>query len=124
MNGGNSGNGIVFELTPVSGTWQETIVHSFAGGYDGANPHDDTLLLDSKGYIYGTCKKGGTIGWGVAFQMKPASGKWIENVLYDFSGGNDGLEPVGGLTDWNGSLYGTTFGGGVDFAGVVYQLSR
>jgi uncharacterized repeat protein (TIGR03803 family) len=124
MNGGSSGNGIVFQLTPNGKTWQETILHTFSDGNDGANPHDDILVLDAKGNIYGTTKKGGTIGWGVVFKLKPVSGKWRLTALYNFTGGSDGLEPVGGVfRDKSGNLYGTTFSGGSDFAGVVFEVT-
>jgi uncharacterized repeat protein (TIGR03803 family) len=34
------------------------------------------------------------------------------NVLYSFKGGSDGEQPLGSLLDVNGTLYGTTWGGG------------
>ena len=38
QNGGAQGKGAVFELTPSGGGWTETILYSFTGGSDGANP--------------------------------------------------------------------------------------
>ena len=35
-----------------------------------------------------------------------------EKVVYSFSGAPDGVSPVAGLTDVNGTLYGTTIFGG------------
>ena len=32
------GYGVVFELSPVGGKWTETVLYSFAGGADGADP--------------------------------------------------------------------------------------
>ena len=55
-----------------------------------------------------------------------ANGNWKETVLYDFKQGAGGWIPGGGVVmDKNGSLYGTTTGGGSPQCGcgVVYKLS-
>ena len=49
---------MVFKLSP-SGT--ETVLYSFAGGSDGANP-DGGLIADSSGNLYGTTEGGGASG--------------------------------------------------------------
>src|SRR5215468_7698755 len=36
--GGTYGYGTVFQLTPSGGGWTETVIYSFTGGSDGANP--------------------------------------------------------------------------------------
>ena len=54
--GGNSGNGSVFSLTPPAspgGQWTETVLHSFAGGTDGASPFAG-VAIGSAGVLYGT----------------------------------------------------------------------
>ncbi len=50
---------------------------------------------------------------------------WIENILYSFQyGGNDGLYPEGTLVfDQAGNLYGTTYEGGANNHGVVFELT-
>jgi uncharacterized repeat protein (TIGR03803 family) len=64
--GGASGLGIVFQLTP-SGT--ETILHSFAGGSsDGANPGAN-LVQGSDGNLYGSTAAGGPGGHGTFFKV-------------------------------------------------------
>ncbi len=50
------GCGIVFELSPPAvpgGDWTETILYTFTGGSDGANP-SGTLIFDKQGNLYGT----------------------------------------------------------------------
>jgi len=45
-------------------------------------------------------------------------------VLYSFKGGADGGYPYGRLIDVNGTLYGTTYTGGVTYGwGVVFKIS-
>ena len=54
------------------GTWSETVLYSFAGGSDGANP--DAALLVSNGTLYGTTTSGGTgcsSGCGTVFAVVP-----------------------------------------------------
>jgi uncharacterized repeat protein (TIGR03803 family) len=47
-----------------------------------------------------------------------------QTVLYNFTGGSDGGWPEGGLTmDGAGNLYGTTYYGGTNDAGTVFELS-
>jgi uncharacterized repeat protein (TIGR03803 family) len=45
------------------------------------------------------------------------------NVIYNFTGGEDGATPQGLTIDKGGSFYGTTGGGGLG-AGTVYKLSQ
>ena len=129
FNGGDlsgcsgSGCGVVFRVDP---TGNETILYTFKGGADGANPAMG-LLRDGAGNLYGTTHGGGDLngnpictavfgfpGCGVVFKVDP-TGK--ETVLYAFTGAADGLGPASGLIrDAQGNLYGTTGFGG-DFTG-------
>jgi hypothetical protein len=59
------GCGVVFELSPPSGSdpWTETVLHAFTGGSDGASsnlgPPNSDLLFNSAGDIYGVAIYGG-----------------------------------------------------------------
>ena len=66
LQGGASGLGIVFELS-LSGT--ETILHSFAGASDGANPTAN-LVQGSDGNLYGSTSAGGSSGDGTFFKVR------------------------------------------------------
>ncbi len=117
--GGASGTGTVFELDPPAapgGTWRESVLYSFGGGADGANPYG-TMVFGSNGALYGTTATGGAANEGVVFELAPPAdpgGVWTETILHDFGSPGDGANPFGGLIfGGNGKLYGTTFSGGV-----------
>lgn len=46
-----------------------------------------------------------------------------ERVLYRFTGGTDGSQPLAGLTVLNGVLYGTTASGGTSNDGTVFEVT-
>jgi uncharacterized repeat protein (TIGR03803 family) len=62
-----SGCGVVFKIDPA-GT--ETVLYSFTGGADGANPTAG-LLRDTAGNLYGTATRGGASNNGVVFKIAP-----------------------------------------------------
>jgi uncharacterized repeat protein (TIGR03803 family) len=118
--GGALGNGVVFKVE-TNGT--ETVLHSFTGGADGAFPLAG-LIQDSAGNFYGTTEFGGAAGQGVVFKLDTTG---AETVLYTFTGGADGGNPVAGLVlDSAGNFYGTTVVGGSAMGpaghGVVFEL--
>jgi uncharacterized repeat protein (TIGR03803 family) len=141
-----NGCGVIFKLTPAgTGTlWKETILHSFRGGADGANPLGE-LAIDTKGNLYGTTSNGGVhgctisgvlYGCGTIFKLAPpAAGHtvWLETQLYRFpeemtSGRSyypNGIEPLDGVAvDSKGNFYGTAYAGGVGGVGVVFELTN
>jgi hypothetical protein len=116
--------GTVFKLSPPKtkgGKWTEQVLHSFAGGTDGASPNGD-LALDNSGVIYGTtvnggdqdCKTNYSVGCGAVFELTPPSSKggaWTEKVLHRFEISKNEANPAAGMTFGGGGyLYGTTVG--------------
>jgi uncharacterized repeat protein (TIGR03803 family) len=112
-----SGCGVAFSLTPSGNTWTESVLHTFTGGTDGANPLSD-IIMDSSGTLYGLSPYGGSdgcnVGCGTVFTLSQSGGSWTESVIYTFQGGTDGASPETGplLLGKNGVLYGTTEAGG------------
>ncbi|HEY1615525.1 MAG TPA: choice-of-anchor tandem repeat GloVer-containing protein [Rhizomicrobium sp.] len=97
-----------------------TVLHSFAGGADGASPYS-TLIMDKKGDLYGTTLAGGSANLGTVFKI---SKKGVETIIHSFIGGNDGASPYAGVVmDAGGNLYGTTYFGGSSGLGVVYKIA-
>jgi uncharacterized repeat protein (TIGR03803 family) len=117
FSGGAAQGGVVYKLD-TSG--QETVLHSFTGGADGAGPIAG-VILNATGNLYGTTSGGGAFGHGVVYEVDAAG---QETVLYSFQGGTDGASPNAGvIRDSAGNLYGTTpYGGGPENLGVVYEL--
>jgi len=119
--GGTNNFGTVFQLTHSSGQWVLNTLFSFSF-VNGTSPQTG-VILDPAGNLYGSTSGGGN-GEGVIFELSPSGSGWTDTTLYAFHDGLDGGTPDGGLVlDSAGNLYGTTFTGGSDGRGVVYQLS-
>jgi uncharacterized repeat protein (TIGR03803 family) len=120
-NGGPSGDGVVFELSPnPNGEWSETVLHAF-NWTDGAHP-EANLIFDGAGNLYGTTVFGGADGKGTVFELSPTAGRWTETVLHNFSDTDGDEHPHAPLVfDSSGNLYGTT--AGRPSFGTVFELS-
>lgn len=117
--GGAANLGTVYKVAP-SGV--ETVLHSFTGGADGANPYAG-LSFDAEGDLYGTTTYGGGVGLGVVFWMDRITGQLT--VLHSFTGGADGASPNASVTlDQGNNVYGTTTNGGSADSGVVYKVDN
>jgi uncharacterized repeat protein (TIGR03803 family) len=122
--GGNSGAcgsdvgcGTVFRL---DSTGKETILHNLNGGVEGGYPWG-ALVRDESGTLYGTANGRGAYGYGTVFKLDKRGNF---TVLHAFTGGGDGGYPDAGLNrDEKGNLYGTTYQGGDDGVGTVFELT-
>jgi uncharacterized repeat protein (TIGR03803 family) len=127
-SGGTAGWGTVYQLQPplvAGGPWTEQVLHSFAGGADGASPQA-SVTIGTKNEIYGSTQGGGSAGFGTVFELIPPAGggAWKKIVLHNFVGGKDGANPDASvILDSAGNVYGTTvMGGGPTGVGTVFQL--
>jgi uncharacterized repeat protein (TIGR03803 family) len=132
LNGGASGLGTIFELSPPAqqgGAWTEGVLHSF-----GADGGPRGLVFDPQGNLYGEAN--GDNNDGEIFELSPPAvqgGAWTFSILCSFTGPN-GSVPLGGLTlDAHGNLYGTTYAGGTGTGagcpggtncGLVFELLK
>lgn len=119
------GCGTVFKLAP-GGAY--TVLHSFAGGSDGAEPQAG-LIVDGSGNLYGTTAAGGGAGCsgagcGTVFKVSPTGAETVLYALCNLPNCIDGSGPAAGLlADGTGNLYGTAFSGGASGGGVVFKLT-
>ncbi|MGB9256526.1 MAG: choice-of-anchor tandem repeat GloVer-containing protein [Candidatus Korobacteraceae bacterium] len=105
--GGGYGCGVVFELAPSNGAWNETVLYTFQGGTDGSAPYAG-VIFDRSGNLYGTN------GSGVVYELTPSAGGWLETTISNLQSSLQG----GLIFDSAGNLYGATI-----FNPVVYELS-
>ena len=89
-----------------------TVIHTFTGP-DGSQPYSGPTL-DSQGNLYGTTWAGGARGDGLVYELAHVNGSWILHPLHSFTyQGDDGAAPQAGVTIGpDGTLFGTTVGGG------------
>jgi uncharacterized repeat protein (TIGR03803 family) len=100
--GGSSDLGTVFQLTPAGSGWTESVLHSFTFD-DGAYPSATLSVssLQNSTRLIGTASIGGQgvcfgAGCGTVFQLSSSQSGWIENIVYYFTGGDDGGNPMSG----------------------------
>jgi len=117
-SGGPSGYGTIFEYNLTTG--KESVLHSFSAGLGGSYP--GAALTVYNGNLYGTTASGGPSDGGTIFEYNLTTGK--ESVLYSFGSKiNDSLHSTADFTGYNGNLYGTTWGGGAQNAGTIFEYN-
>jgi uncharacterized repeat protein (TIGR03803 family) len=120
-NGGAYGVGTVFELAHGSNTITTLASFNNTHNLNGINPFGN-LVEDSSGNLFGTTYAGGAYNYGTVFEL--AHGSNTITTLAFFTGTN-GANPQAGLVeDTNGNLYGTTFFGGANNEGTVFELAK
>lgn len=117
-NGGAGGYGTVFEI--AKGSNSITTLASF-NDTNGDSPKAG-LILDGSGDLYGTAFAGGANDDGTIFEI--ASDSNVITALASFNI-SSGIRPLAGLAlDNSGNFYGTTWEGGADGDGTVFELAK
>lgn len=112
--GGTEAVGYIFEWDPSSNNF--TKLKDFTVP-NGAIPYPS---LDSfNGKFYGTTYLGGANNEGTLFEWDPATNTYTKKI--DFAAGASGSHPLGGLSLINGKFYGTTYTGGLNDRGVLFE---
>jgi len=100
----------------------ETVLYSFGSTVTDGYSLFAGLVMDKDGNLYGTTLYGGAGGAGTVFKVTPSGKETILHGFTYFTG--DGVEPSAGLIlDQEGNLYGTTFQGGANNLGAVFELT-
>jgi uncharacterized repeat protein (TIGR03803 family) len=125
-DGGANGGGTVFELIPMNGSYAFKVLYSFSGtAGNGCGPRASLTMDPATGNLYGTTFCDGANGYGNIFELtNVGGGNYAYTDLYDFTGGNDGGNPMSNvIMDSSGNLYGTASGGGAYAWGVVWEIT-
>ena len=122
----HDGFGTVFEVAKTQDGYasKPTTLATF-NGPDGAEP-GGRLIADSQGDLFGTTENGGADNLGTVFEIARTRGGYAitPTTLVSFTGA-DGAAPDGGLiADAAGDLFGTTYGGGPDDLGTVFEIAK
>jgi uncharacterized repeat protein (TIGR03803 family) len=120
--GGANGHGTIFKLETTPGS-VPVILYSFKGlvNGDGETPTGSLTLSASGSTLYGMTSGGGPGDYGTIFEINTDSSGY--QVLYSFTGLNDGGAPQGSLTLSGSTLYGMTMQyGGTHGAGTIFSL--
>src|SRR5215218_9761162 len=91
--GGAEGYGTIFSVVP--GGTGATVHHKFQGNPNGSNPFS-SVTIGTDGDLYGTNYRGGIRALGTVYKVKKDGTGF--KVLHSFTGGTDGSEPYGGVT--------------------------
>jgi len=117
-SGGIGNSGTIFKVAPGTGTINT--LATFDSSTTGWEPNYG-MVADSSGNLYGTTEAGGADSYGTVFKFNPTTG--AITTLAVFNGAN-GSYPNGGLSiDRNGNLYGTTYSGGANNDGTVFEIA-
>lgn len=121
--GGANGGGTAFELSPNGGSWNFTLLYSFTTGLFGPGGPFGNLAMDGAGSLYGTTYQDGPNGAGQAFKLTHhAGGGFTYMLLHNFTGGDDGLFPMGNVAvDAMGNVWGTASEGGTQSCSFEVQ---
>ncbi|WP_316175741.1 choice-of-anchor tandem repeat GloVer-containing protein [Bradyrhizobium sp. SZCCHNRI1073] len=126
-HGGANNVGTVFEIAKTANGYSSTptVLVSF-NGTNGASPGSGSIIFDAAGNLFGTTQSGGANNAGAVFEIaKTANGySSTPTVLVSFNGTN-GSTPYGNLImDAHGDLLGTTWHGGANGYGVIYEVVK
>jgi len=112
-----TGAGVIFSFDPV--TMGYTEIKDFDYYNDGGFSYG-SFVKATNGKLYALTNKGGAADYGVMFSLDPLTNTF--NKLNDFDGEN-GADPYGNLMQAiDGKLYGATFDGGINNAGVIFSF--
>jgi uncharacterized repeat protein (TIGR03803 family) len=117
---------ITFVTLPIPLTVAQTfsVIHTFTGGGDGSDPEAGVAIRG--GVLYGTASGGGNHNFpqGAVYEIMDLGSGWVTTPIYIFNATeNDGAYPRARVVFGpDGHPYGTTYTGGTDNHGTVFDL--
>jgi uncharacterized repeat protein (TIGR03803 family) len=118
IGGGGRGTGTVWELAKGSSTIMGLASFNLSAQSAGSGG----VTLDANGDLFGTISSSGANNLGLVWELVPGSG--TITTLASFDGTNGNLPLAGATLDANGDLFGTTFIGGANNLGTVWELAK
>jgi uncharacterized repeat protein (TIGR03803 family) len=86
-----------------------------------------SLVVDANGDLFGTTEQGGASGYGTVFEIAKTSSGYASTpttlVSFDYYS-NGGFPRAGLIVDANGNLFGTTYTGGANSDGTVFEIAK
>ncbi|MDB5171449.1 MAG: hypothetical protein JWN51_222 [Phycisphaerales bacterium] len=118
---GGSGFGTVFKVAAGTNTLSTLASFDYHHIYtNGAYPQSG-LIADAAGNLYGTTEGDGMKSFGTVFEIAAGTHAFSTLATFDGRGASD---PIGGLiADAAGNLYGTTYYGGPNGGGMVFEVA-
>ena len=118
--GGSQSEGSLFRFNVTANTI--TTLASFKGS-NGNRPVGN-IVMDSSGNFFGVTAMGGSKDLGVVFEYVAGNTTSTITRAFSFTGGINGRTPAGAVViDPNDNLFGTTYLGGKDDRGTVFELA-
>lgn len=120
-----STNRIIITFDGINGATPQgkLAVGPAAGSSGSARPSTGKSHLDlSTVALYGTTVSGGSNNWGTVFTSTADGSNFLTLHHFSFSTTN-GASPLGGMVLAGNTLYGTTSGGGSNYAGTVFSIN-
>ena len=113
---------VLLAILPSAQAQTFDVLYNFTGGLDGSSPWGQLAVGSAGNFYTGTMEGGNNTGSGAAISVKPVSGSWLLQGLYDFNGGSDdGVQPQVVVAS-NGAVFGATQAGGLSGCGIVFEL--
>lgn len=115
-SGGINGNGVLYEIDPISNTFTKKQDFDFPLG----SSTQSAMVEHTNGKLYGVSCGGGTDGGGVLFEYDFTVDTLIKH--YDFASTASGTSPYGDIVIGpGGNIYGTTTLQGMFNAGAIFS---
>ena len=114
LNGGTANFGTLFKMGLDGSNFQ--ILHDFIG-IEGVSPY---AITEIDGLLYGSCRQGGVHNYGSLYTINPDGSNFSKFIDFDKNSGN--VPSFEELIADNGTIYLTTSGGGVNYAGNIITL--
>ncbi len=108
-------------LAPASIVTLASFAPPSTGTATGSYPNGD-LVEDSSDNLFGTTGDGGADGLGTVFEVAHNSN--TITTLASFTGSNGELPYAGLVQDGSGNLFGTTYQGGANGDGTVFEVAH